>query len=389
MRVVRGIVWVVMALLAVLAFICTGWVPLLVVALAVLLLPPIGWLSVVFAARKVSVALASKTTASRDAQVDVRLRVVNGSRIPLAHVRAVIQAHNLLTDEDARIAVSAALSPRSEVEVPVELVSSCCGRIACTIGLVRLFDPFRIFSWRVPCEEQRRLTVMPTLHSVYMRDVYAASPLSDTTVFSPYLKGSDLSEVFALREYEEGDELKRVHWKLSEKIDQMIVRDASLPLDNALLLFWDKGVGPHLDDKAMRANAMAEVMLALMEQLVSADVSFEVASNDIPAGSCMRAFVTDEADIYEVIGQLLSAPMMSASVSGIDEYCRIFGALSCSRLIYVCTERPESLESAIGMSEALLLVCDDGGEVLALPPVSEIHFPKDNARIALEIVGAM
>ena len=395
MRAVRGIVWIAVALLALLAFVQTAWVPLLAVAVAVLLLPIAGWLAVSLAARKTVASVASATTAAKDAPVAIRLNVHNGARIPLAHVRATVRARNLLTGESASLAASASVPPHADVEMPIELTSAYCGRIACEVESVHLFEPFRIFSRRVQCFAERRFTVMPTLQDVLLRDVYAASPLSDTTVFSPYVRGNDLSEVFALREYEEGDELKRIHWKLSEKIDRMIVRDASLPLDNALLLIWDKGLaqnsqgGLSQEEKAARADSMAEVVLALMEQLAHADVAFEVASNDILSGSCPRAFVTDENDIYEVIGQLLSAPVASAQTSGLDEYVRFYGNLSCSRLIYVCSERPAGLEAVLGMREALLFVCDGGQDMAIGPQINEIHFSADGARIALEMAGAM
>ena len=389
MRIIRGIAWVAITLLAALAFVRTAWVPLLAIAIAVFALPLVGWIAVGRAGSKVRVELASATTAAKDSPIEVRLAMRSDARIPIAHARVDVQAKNLLTGEIEKVMASASVPPHGDVEVPVILESAYCGRIACTVSAVRLYEPFRIFSRRVPVKAERRFTVMPTLHDAYLRDVYAASPLSDTTVFSPYVKGSDLSEVFALREYEEGDELKRIHWKLSEKIDRMIVRDASLPLDNALLLFWDKGIALGAQDVAGRADAMAEVVLALMERLSHADVAFEVASNDISAGSCPRAFVTDESDIYEAIGQLLSAPVAVAAESGIDGYRRFYGALTCSRLIYVCAERPAALEDALGMCEALLLVCDGGHDLVVGPHVSEIRFPADGAREALAMVGAM
>lgn len=393
MRVVRGIVWVAAVLAAGLACALTGWVPMLAIAVAAVLVPIVGWIAAGIAARSMDVALASATTASKSAPVELRLTLRNPTRIPLAHVRVAVRAENLLTGEASTLTVTAAAPPRKSVDASVQLESAYCGRIACTVRDVRVFEPFRIFSRRAACAAERRFTVMPELHEAHLRDVYAASPLSDTTVFSPYVKGSDLSEVFALREYEEGDELKRIHWKLSEKIDRMIVRDASLPLDNALLLFWDKGFEKKplvaTDDRAPAADAMAEVVLALMEQLARAGVSFEVASNDIPSGSCPRAFVTDEADIYEVIGQLLSAPVCAAPTSGLDEYLRFYGNLSCSRLIYVCSQRPGDLENALGTIQTLLLVCDGTEEMVARPQIAEIHFPPGSAREALEMAGAM
>ena len=99
--------------------------------------------------------------------------------------------------------------------------------------------------------------------------------------------------------------------------------------------------------------------------------------------------MTDEADIYEVIGQLLSSPVIAAEASGIEEYRRFYGNLTCSRLIYICSEQPVGLEQALGMSQALLFICDGGLEAVVHPQISEIHFPADGARMALEMAGAM
>ena len=404
MRAVRIIVWAAVVALCALAFACTGAVALIGIAIALLVVPLLGWAALIPAAQSIKANLSSATSASKGAPVNIALVLENGSRVPVAHVQTVVHARNMLTSETCAVEVAGALSPRSVAEVPVELSSERCGRVECTVETVRLFEPFRMFSRTVACPAERRLTIVPTLHDVILRDIYAASPLSDTTIFSPYVRGTDLSEVFGLREYEPGDELKRIHWKLSEKLDQTVVRDASLPLDNSLLLFWDKHVSTgSLDstnaksptgassagDVARRADAMAEVMLALMEQLSRAGVSFEVASNDIPASRCIRSFVTDENDIYETIGHLLSSPVMPASEAGLSEYVRFFGDLSCSRLVYVCCERPHNLEALLGNREALLLICDGGTDTRAWTTVTEIHFPADGARFALEMVGVM
>ena len=297
-----------MVLLCIFAFVRTGSVALCGIAAAAFLIPVVGWAMALLASRSFSASLACATTTAKESPVTATLTLANESVFPVACVRAVVNARNLLTSQAMTTQVNVSCGPRSTVDVPLEFSSALCGRVECAVESVQLFDPFRLFSRTVACSAQRRFTVMPGLHDVLLRDVYAASPLSDTTVFSPYAKGTDLSEVFGLREYEAGDELKRIHWKLSEKLDQMIVRDASLPLDNALLLFWDKnlsstatGASPGSDEAAHRADAMAEVMLALMEQLARADVTFEVASNDIPASRCIRAFMTDENDIYELI----------------------------------------------------------------------------------------
>lgn len=389
MRVVRIIVWVAMMIACGLASALTGSGLLAGLGIAVLATPLLGWVACIVASRGVHMDLACATTANKGAPVKLEVVFSNETPVPIAHARVDVKARNMLTAEECVTPVMACLSPRSTLTVVAELDSAYCGRIECTTERIVLFEPFRMLSRAVACPSERRFTVMPTLHDAQVGDMYAVSPLSDTTVFSPSIKGSDLSEVFGLREYEAGDELRRIHWKLSEKIDQMIVRDASLPLDNSLLLFWDKHVEGNARDVPRKADTMAEVVLAIMQRLAHAGVTFEVASNDIPASRCIRSFVTDEDDIYEMIGQLLSYPVAYAGEPGLVEYRRFYGAPTCSRMLYVCCQRPDGVDVMLGGRDAVLLICDGAYDFLMNQQVAEIHFQPGGAREALEILGVM
>ena len=53
------------------------------------------------------------------------------------------------------------------------------------------------------------------------------------------LPGNDFSEIYSLRGYEPGDDVKRIHWKLTEKTDEVLVREGSRPQEDEVLLYWD------------------------------------------------------------------------------------------------------------------------------------------------------
>ena len=55
----------------------------------------------------------------------------------------------------------------------------------------------------------------------------------------PKKGGDDGSEVFEVRAYRDGDPLQRVHWKLTAKTGEMLVREFSLPKREVLLLQVD------------------------------------------------------------------------------------------------------------------------------------------------------
>ena len=84
-------------------------------------------------------------------------------------------------------------------------------------------------------------------------------------------KGNDQSEVFALRDYIEGDSLKQIHWKLSSKRQQLIVREASLPVEKSLLIYWDKNTGEASPEEM---DALAECTASVAQAIFAQGISF-------------------------------------------------------------------------------------------------------------------
>lgn len=398
-RVARIVVWIVVAICCAVAFANTGHMLACAATILVVAIPPVCYLACRRAAPSLSVSLDSSKT-SEDSEATLSVSVENASKIPAFSVQVDVLVENLLTGESTTLEAQCSVAGGESVEVALDLASKYAGRVHCAIQRVRAFDPFRVLAYDVPVDAQTWVTILPAYHDVYLRDVRSAAPLSDTTIFSPYVKGSDLSEVFSLRAYEPGDELRRIHWKLSEKTDQLVVREASLPLDNALLVFWDKSVLSSTGslDIPECADAMAQVVLALMEELVRAGVMFEMSSNDVSSGRCPRMFVNGEGDIYEAVGHVLSSPVAFAEETGLDGYVRLNGALACSRLIYVGSQIPALAPGQTGDFKTLALVCDgaaasDGDtrivEISDIPGGKAITFTPQSVREALETLGAM
>ncbi len=64
----------------------------------------------------------------------------------------------------------------------------------------------------------------------------------DSDEYSMHHPGDDPSETFALREYVPGDRVRSIHWKLTEKTGEVIVRQLGLPVNNSILLLMDNSV---------------------------------------------------------------------------------------------------------------------------------------------------
>lgn len=49
-------------------------------------------------------------------------------------------------------------------------------------------------------------------------------------LYSDKKAGNDPTEIFAIREYAPGDKIRNIHWKISAKMGQTMVKDYGLPL---------------------------------------------------------------------------------------------------------------------------------------------------------------
>ena len=94
------------------------------------------------------------------------------------------------------------------------------------------------------------------------------SPDSDTS--SPDRRGSDLTEPFRLREYAPGDSLRQIHWKLSSKLDRLVIREPGMPAARTLLVFWDRS-----GDAAAR-DAQAEAVFSVCQSLSEQGYAYQL-----------------------------------------------------------------------------------------------------------------
>ena len=77
---------------------------------------------------------------------------------------------------------------------------------------------------------EERLSIMPKITPV-MIEVGLASRYfqGEAEVYDDKTGGDDVSEVFQIRSFQPGDKIQNIHWKLSAKEDELMVRENSLP----------------------------------------------------------------------------------------------------------------------------------------------------------------
>ncbi|MDR1892714.1 MAG: DUF58 domain-containing protein [Oscillospiraceae bacterium] len=200
----------------------------LAVLLASVLTPPILALPLLFAKHAVkSTALMTQKTVCADETLRGFLRIRRGGFFPAHRLFCVLHCENRLTCEVTAQRESCGLHKNTEMSFCVTAAHH--GQLKLTLSTC-LSDLFGLFVRRIPKQSGCTVTVLPKSLStdVFSQDDATAQPENET--YSQTRPGFDFSETYAIREYVNGDPVRSIHWKLSQKTDRLMVREYGLPI---------------------------------------------------------------------------------------------------------------------------------------------------------------
>jgi uncharacterized protein (DUF58 family) len=189
----------------------------------------------------------------------VELVAVNSGRrrSPLLNVSTTFSAGQRY----ARFSM-APLPPGASVDAAFRLPSDKRGVFTLGPLLIERTDIFSLVSVRTEAAPAAKLTVYPRVDDIASPDGGGVTdPLTDST--GPKRVGTMGGDFFALTEYEQGDDLRRVHWPSVARTGRLMIRQDETPWRGRTTVVLDLRASAHTEDSFEDAlSAAASVLLA-------------------------------------------------------------------------------------------------------------------------------
>lgn len=188
------------------------------------------------------------------------LSVSTPAGLPLARLSLRLRRENLLTGEweTAKLVLTGVARRLPET---LSAPTGHCGLLEMRADKVRVCDYLGLFTLRLKPPVPARIVCRPVpvqCEPVEVPDGKGMRPSSKNA--SRRGPGED----YELREYRPGDPLRSVHWKLSSKWDELIVRDRADAVTPLPLLTMDRFGSPEDLDKLLdRLTGMSRAMLSV------------------------------------------------------------------------------------------------------------------------------
>ena len=274
-----------------------------------LLLPLASWAVNFYVRRHLQADILTPATAAKRTAVSCRVRIRNGAFLPVMRYGCQVSIRNDLTEEDQTVTLTGSIGAKGESSQTILLQSSFCGRVYVQISRFTLLDYLGLLPMKALVKADARLTILPDLYpmeaDMTARPAYADDGASNR-------RGEDRSEVYQLREYRPGDDIRQIHWKLSSKWDELIVRERAETVTPLPVLAFDWFGSPDRLDRVLdRLSGLSRVLLAVQRphMLVWLDRD----------GTPARRVVNDEKDLRDSLLSLLSAPAPASAPSIMDK----------------------------------------------------------------------
>ncbi len=286
----------------------------LVILLACLMLPV--FLGIVMLVGSIKMRFVIKTkehSCYRNDSVDFKVIAEKALWLPVCY-KFTVKAINKYTGEVSTRTFKGIISSR-EQELSFKMKCTHCGHIQIDICNSKVYDYLKIFSKKLKMSGTCNLVVMPNLHEFEGKLVTMPTLNDESNVYSPVKSGDDPSEIFDIHQFKDGDDPRRIHWKLSSRSEEYFVKEYSHPLLNSIVLLIDnqqRNISKH--------DGLFDLALSMSNFLLQNKIGHKMAvlSEDLVLKVCN---ITNDDELFDTADGLLSKPInINGKISVVDTF---------------------------------------------------------------------
>ena len=354
--------YILIALIALAVFVCTNAFAALVVFIAALALPIACKIAVKRQAKGVSMRCSCVGAATVDGELALTIAIRRPKALLKGRIELEFESTNLLTRSKSSVPVVLGISEEKTEVYHLRLSTRCCGCCAIKLTAARLRDPLGLTSVPLDLSYEGTYTVYPPLCEL---DIASSQLLQNNATGAAYdmtRKGQDQTEIFDLRAYEQTDTIASIHWKATAKVDKLMVREASWPVDYDVMLLCDARM-PHIsnDDEVRALNATMAAAASLSLALCTSGQSHCVGY--VEAGELAAVPVQLRENFDAALDALMSMPLSDEPLADAAAFQLYQRSHAITRAILVSSAPSDELAQQLAATTNLaVVVVEDAAE---------------------------
>ncbi|MBQ6425346.1 MAG: DUF58 domain-containing protein [Clostridia bacterium] len=285
--------------------------------IALLILPVLSLLLTLPLRRRIYCSLSVEDDMVPKGDTPLELNIRNESMLPCLNGQVRITCSNAfgrsvnVPPSSGEAAADFAIGGKKSARLPITIRFDECGRIDFGLRHVYVYDILGLFRFQVPgqnCQcDTDSLYVFPDTVDCLVETENSSDLGIESSTYSTERAGNDPSEIFDLRDYVPGDAHHSIHWKLSGRMNRLIVKEYGLPLSPLVHFLVEIREKASPEEK----ESVMGTLMSVSETLVSRDVLHHISwIGEDSVFHTVRVSDTESlaAALHEMLGMPASSP---------------------------------------------------------------------------------
>lgn len=301
-----------------------------------IILPAVSGILQFAAMRSVQIECKIKKSSYVKQEQYFEIELKKGNIIPMGALELEVEAENILYDEKRihRLVLQPVEKREQLFQYPMDLQD--CGQIKIRVPMAHFYDLTGIFQIRRKLELSAEILVYPTELRLNIQKNRRPEAEAVGELYDPLRKGQDVNEVSGLRNYMDGDSLGSIHWKLSGKMDELIVRELGYPSNYRTVLICDimKKIGDQEIENEQN-NAILALTASLSRSMLEANMEHILVK--VSDGECRPIPVQTMGEHDDMVLETLCHPIEEKKDGEDSLYYFLRSNLLhlCTKVIYI------------------------------------------------------
>ncbi len=246
----------------------------------------------------------------------------------------------------------------------IEYIPKLCGVVELSCTQAMAYDVLGLVGLSIEKPKTKSITIYPKKVAIQLKKKNDTGSIRDGDQYEKNKKGMDMSDIYDMREYIPGDNIRRVHWKLSSKLDNMVIREGSDTSHYDTILLLD--IGLNNQEKAYQKELLSsayETGMAVSRSLLLIGIQHCLCISQQSGVSKFE--LANESGYLKMQEEMLQIPIPNQNGMGIYYAVSQDIENKYTKLIYVTVGecRQELLKMGGKMDVTVISIAEGDGEI--------------------------
>ena len=192
--------------------------------------------------KEVSTHLIIPACAQKEEKITGRLYISNTGVFPVLSGKVFLQVKKTISGEQEIFSMNIRAAGRKNGAAAFVIDSEYMGFLEITILRVELYSFFGCMKKVTYVDQEKVVMILPQTTELHFPVQNSGAACSFFDEEQSGKKGNGPGEYFGIRPYVDGDSMKLIHWKLTGKTDEYMVKEVEVPMMRMPLIFLETRV---------------------------------------------------------------------------------------------------------------------------------------------------